>query len=416
MTATGTVYALIDPRDGKPRYVGQTVKTLPQRLKGHLTRPAWRVEEWITGLRTAGLSPQIAALRESVPADELLAAEHEEITRLLAAGSALLNEHRTARGRELNHQRVAAERVAAWAEMARVAAVTLDGPMPPGELTLAGVPDAHVRGWSGDPFGDWMESNRRIALHACYTEEEDTSRFIALTVWYMVAVYPWRNLAELGKLPLDDASFIAWAGREAKVREALAFLAAGGDGMLAKLSVGWHDPRRVKAPGRLLGAVVAAYADTVPDAIHSDLAETLEEVADSHMLTRPMADLLMRLNPRALDAVFGKDIAAELDRDLSLAPGTSGQVLRALVDRMGPGYSVGKAVQRVATRSAQTLPVRALPDYQGWSGPIIPAARSISGCLVRAGLAEPDDMTPGEYLSYVRGLWTAQPDNLSAVA
>lgn len=37
---TGTIYALVDPRDGAVRYIGQTTKTLAERLAGHVANPA----------------------------------------------------------------------------------------------------------------------------------------------------------------------------------------------------------------------------------------------------------------------------------------------------------------------------------------------------------------------------------------
>jgi hypothetical protein len=410
VTATGTVYALIDPRDGKLRYVGQTTKTLPQRLKGHLSRPAWRVEEWIAGLRTVGLSPQIAALREDVPADELLTAEGEEITRILAAGGELLNEHGRAKGCELNSRRLKAERTAGWGELANIALATLGGPLPPGDLPAAEIPDrdtwGDLRRLGGPSFKEYIDRNLSIAAANC-AGSEDRSRLLSLAVWYAVAAYPWRCLADMGGLPLDDASFIAWAGQDAETREALKFLAAHGDETLTKLSLGWHSPFRPRRePGDLLGVTAAAYSGvTPPESLRSDAVEVLGKLADDHELTQPMADLLMQLDPGALDSVFGKDIAAELDVALSLPAGASGRVIRALLERIAPVND--PRIRRVADRSTQALPVVTLPDYRGWwSGPGIPAARVISASLVRVGLAEPDDMTPGEYSSYIRALWT----------
>ncbi len=108
--ATGTVYALLDPRDDVPRYIGATTQTLEQRLKGHLGTPSKKVRPWIEELRAAGLSPRPVPLHEGVQVGDLLAIENEEITRILAVGGTLLNEQSTARGRELNQQRKYAER------------------------------------------------------------------------------------------------------------------------------------------------------------------------------------------------------------------------------------------------------------------------------------------------------------------
>jgi hypothetical protein len=115
-----------------------------------------------------------------------------------------------------------------------------------------------------------------------------------------------------------------------------------------------------------------------------------------------MAELLLRLDPKALDTAFGEDVAAEIDRDLSLPGGTSGRVARALADRLG---STAKPVRRIADRAAQELPTVPLPNYGGWHGPGVLGARIVSAALVRADLAEPAYGTPEEYLARVRGLW-----------
>jgi hypothetical protein len=463
--ATGTVYGLIDPRDGILKYIGQTKQRPAVRVRGTY---APRVSAWLTELRTAGLAPSIIHVREGVPVDDLLAAEAEEITRVIAAGGTLLNEQVTALGRKLLNERHAAERKAAehaaWAEVAGAALAILGGPLPPGDLPLIEIPDetwhfistggparlehaeslfrgvswrevpsehyalqqavqrereaaaervwdcarhawSAVRGAGGDSFDSCLERNTRAVLNASCDRREDASRFVALAVWYTVAVHPWRHLAELAGLPLDDASFTAWAGRDEEVREALAFLVGYGDWVLDRLSIREHCPQHEKAPGRLLGAVVAAHSDMEPpEIIRSDLAITLGDLAGDHMLTQPMADLFLRLNPRAVDSVFGRDVAAEIDCDLGLPPGTSGQVLRALGGKVG--HIDHGPVRRAIDRSAQALPVTALPDYRGWYGPSILSARVISGSLVRASLAAPERMTAEEYLAEVRSLWT----------
>lgn len=397
MTATGTIYALVDPRDSETRYVGQTKRPLSVRVRGKYGR---RVLAWMAELRAAGLVPLPVAIRENVPADDLLAAEADEITRIIVAGGTLLNEQVTARGRELIEQRQAAERAAAqraaWRELADSAVVMFGGPLLPGELSAGSLEDRspwrEVRWLGGNRFSDDMERNFAVAR----------SVHPALVVWYMTAVHPWRHLAELAGLADDDESFIAWAGRHVRVRRALRLLAGCGEGELAKLLPRWYSQWE-RGPGHLLGVVTAAYSETAPEAICLDLEIVLGDLADDHMLTRPMADLLMRLKPRALDAIFGKDIAAEVDRDFGLAPDTSGRVLRAIVERIG--HITDPKVRRAADRSAQTLPVAALPDYRGWDGPSVLAARIVSASLVRAGVAQPDDMTTKKYLANVHALW-----------
>ena len=470
---TGTVYALIDPRDETTQYIGQTKKQpIAARLAGGY---APRVRSWIAELRAAGLKPRIVPVREDVAAGDLLDAEADEITLIIAAGGTLLNEQVTAMGRKILSDRHKAEREAArraaWTQVADAAIAVLGGPLPPGDLPLMEIPDVSwrfmstggparvehakslarsvrlpdisseyeelqrvaereqaeaadwlwrrarrawgkVRGLGADSFDQCIERNTCAVLEARCDRRGDASRFLGLAVWYAVAVHPWRHLAELASLPMDDTSFIAWAGRDDEVREALSFLAARGDGMLAKLSVREHCPRNWTDPGHLLAAVAAAYSGAEPlEVIRSGLATTLGQYADDHMLTQPMADLLLRLNPRALDDVFGRDVAARMDRDLSLPEGTAGRVLRALDSYVG--HVNDGAVRRAADRSTQVLPVTAVPDYGTWHGTGIPAARSVGACLVRAGLAEPDHATPEEYLAEVRALWTPNLEGIT---
>lgn len=446
MKATGTIYALVDPRDNQKRYIGQTTRTLAERYAGAFA-PA--VRAWIAELRAAGHRPLIIPVAEDVPAAGLLAAESEEITRILAAGGSLLNQHSTVHGRNLGNQRREtarlAARQAAWRELADAAMSVLGGPLPPGELATVEIPEpvwrfllamrqegdsnsppsiellerqekaaralwlsiapawSNLRNLQDTDFGEWLEHHfASIAESPCETRDL-TSRHLSLTVWYMVAVHPWRQLAELGALTSDDASFAAWAGRDPGTREGLELLASRRDGQLAILS---H--RRDGSAGRvtsgLLGAVAAAYSGTVPEVIRPEITKVLEDLAADHMLTRPMADFLARLNPGAVDSVFGRDIAADVDRDLGLPAGTTARVLQEVAGRVGG--KPGTGISRVIDRAARELPVAALPDYRGWwRGPRIVTARVVSASLVSRGLAYPDGVSPEEYLSDVRALW-----------
>jgi hypothetical protein len=195
-----------------------------------------------------------------------------------------------------------------------------------------------------------------------------------------------------------------------RAREALTLLARY-PGTLRRLQV-LSDTRANPwdpGPGHLLGAVTAAYSGTaIPPPLHPAITSVLRKMAGEHALTPPMAGLLTRLDPGALDSALGPDVAASIDADLGLAAGTSGRVLRALVDRLHiRDDHAGASVRRAADRSAQELPAEAaLPDFQGWGGQSVAAARSISACLVRARLAAPDDMPPDQYLATIRALWT----------
>lgn len=451
----GIVYGLVDPRTNQVRYVGQTKQTLDQRLKGHYGKASRRVRAWLEELKEAGLKPLTVPLREGVPADDLQDVETEEITRIIGAGGTLLNEVKIGLGRDLNHRRLAAEKTACWGDLARVTLNLLGGPLPPGDLPAVEIPDSawrymaqvrpgrdqdgiewrrpyddqralHVAGrwsdlrWIGNErFCKQMDYMFSVATELPWRSRSDAARAIGLIPWLMAAVEPWWHLAAVGGLELDVAAFTAWAGRDAGTREALEFLLSiEDDGMfrLIRLADTRHNEWET-GTGHLLATIAASYSGgEVEGPLRNDICESLRKFADDHELTQPMADLLMTLDPQAMDHAFGPDIAADFDRDLGLDAGTSGRVLRALVENLEQSSRVGEAVRKAADRSLQTLPVATLPDYGRWHGSNIPAARSISASLVNASLAEPDSVTSAEYVAKVRGLWTPQIDEVRSAA
>lgn len=93
-------YALRDPRDGRVYWVGRTRKRLEHRLSDHCgvgTKLGAR-EDWIRGLRAAGLRPTIELLgRKYVWSDRERVAvqanreEHRWMQVMLDAGEPLLN-------------------------------------------------------------------------------------------------------------------------------------------------------------------------------------------------------------------------------------------------------------------------------------------------------------------------------------
>jgi predicted GIY-YIG superfamily endonuclease len=58
-----TVYALIDPRSRKVRYVGCS-HDIQKRLKQHCTNPAYRLYKWIRELASYGMVPKLKKLEE----------------------------------------------------------------------------------------------------------------------------------------------------------------------------------------------------------------------------------------------------------------------------------------------------------------------------------------------------------------
>ena len=87
-----TIYALIDPDRGCPRYVGQTADTLQNRLQDHLRPNRSKRSEWIQALLADGKIPLIRELA-IVAGSRKHAYEAESlwIRQLRAGGEDLLN-------------------------------------------------------------------------------------------------------------------------------------------------------------------------------------------------------------------------------------------------------------------------------------------------------------------------------------
>jgi hypothetical protein len=87
------VYALVDPRDDKPRYVGITLNP-ERRLKAHLGKgkqAGRRRVEWLALLSSLGLRPALRILAEVVGPAAALRAEQEQHDRGVKFGWPLLN-------------------------------------------------------------------------------------------------------------------------------------------------------------------------------------------------------------------------------------------------------------------------------------------------------------------------------------
>jgi hypothetical protein len=60
------IYILIDPRDNEIRYVGKTIQSLRDRLKGHVDKSKVRTDHrslWITQLLRLGYRPRIELIQ-----------------------------------------------------------------------------------------------------------------------------------------------------------------------------------------------------------------------------------------------------------------------------------------------------------------------------------------------------------------
>lgn len=173
--ATGTIYALIDPRTETVRYVGQTTKPIEVRLAGHLAAPAPLVKGWIEELAVEGRRPEITPIREDVPAAELDLAEREEITSHAASGDLLNvasnvvgNAKRRKASREEAKRREAEEkamdlswRQASWRLVADQVQAAVGGPISPSDVPVRRIPEAV---W--ETYQSYREAEGWLARHS----------------------------------------------------------------------------------------------------------------------------------------------------------------------------------------------------------------------------------------------------------
>lgn len=91
----GLVYGLYDPTTRKLRYVGQTTKTLNERLSNHLSPSGLKkhlhVACWLRGLVGAGLKPRAKVLCTAENREELDRFEIEQINSAKTHGADLTN-------------------------------------------------------------------------------------------------------------------------------------------------------------------------------------------------------------------------------------------------------------------------------------------------------------------------------------
>jgi hypothetical protein len=90
------IYGLVDPRDGKVRYVGRTAQPLATRLRGHFYKrhetSTTHRDRWIACLVKMGLKPTIVCL--AVVNDNGFEAEKWWIAKLKNLGLDLVNSHK----------------------------------------------------------------------------------------------------------------------------------------------------------------------------------------------------------------------------------------------------------------------------------------------------------------------------------
>lgn len=90
------IYALVDPRDGRVRYVGKTSQTMRRRLKAHMLAAAkgqrreWSAR-WVASVMRSGMEPKAVVLQVVQPGGSWIGAERRWIARFKRRGCELTN-------------------------------------------------------------------------------------------------------------------------------------------------------------------------------------------------------------------------------------------------------------------------------------------------------------------------------------
>ncbi|MGI5461227.1 hypothetical protein ACQEWB_50400 [Streptomyces sp. CA-249302] len=138
----------------------------------------------------------------------------------------------------------------------------------------------------------------------------------------------------------------------------------------------------------------------------------LADLLPDPMLTQPMVDLLLRLDPQALH-VLGPDVAPGTDERLGLEAGTTARVLADLAVQRA--FSGNRQVRQAAWRASGRAPTVEVPDFRGWSGPTVPTMRVVSANLAHAGvLAAPEGQPDAEYVTGSQRLLAPDYDSRAA--
>lgn len=469
---TGAVYALIDPRDNRVRYIGATTKPLKARLQGHLASPVAIVKAWVDALAAEGLKPRIAAITEGVPESQLRDLERDEITRRLVSGERLLNQSATAQGRRqverLREQQREERERAAWAHAANQVRLIVGGPLAPRVTPIplsaqaradyrslmrateeaehecapnslewgvktGNIYDSRVKAaddlWRSvqpvwgrlrsvvySEFEDVLAGRVGSVFKEPWADIEDASRYLALLPWGIIAVGPWAALATRAGMDVSGTEFIRWVSDDPAVREALDVLLVRSGGRMGPL---WalENLNNLSGPSTLLVAMTAAHYPEfdLPRVLHRHVGASLRSALDGKQLTRAMSDLLCKLDPRALDVVLGPNIAADIDDQLGLPPGTSKSVLDAVIDRSDTAYM--DRLHRIVSRANEAFPSVETPNFASYVGNSVPALQAISVSLVVSGLLPaPSGKSQEEAVDAVRALWCGDLSRLSQVA
>lgn len=231
-----------------------------------------------------------------------------------------------------------------------------------------------------------------------FRDRAHMARYLSLTPWAARALDPWVALAREAGIDRKAPEFSQWVSDDQDIREAVDLYRLTAPGWLGVFRQSWD--RDVATYVLALGAAhIPGFV--VPHLLEGALQERLTELALDRQATQEMCQLLQRINPKALNAVYGRDELAESDEALGLPPGMSAKVIRQIYggDSRDPADRAAKLIQR-HTGKFDTV---ALPDYSGWSGPHVPGKRVAAASFYSAGLLP--QAAGDELLDQVKSTW-----------
>ncbi|GCD40381.1 hypothetical protein GKJPGBOP_08238 [Streptomyces paromomycinus] len=214
-----------------------------------------------------------------------------------------------------------------------------------------------------------------------FRDSPHLARYLSLIAWAGRALDPWVALADKAGIGPGSGGFTEWVSDDNATREAIRLFQKTAPGWLGIRYQEW-DTTVADFMLALGTAHIPGFA--VPDLLKGNLQKRLNEVAGDRQATRAMCRLLQSINPRALDAVYGRDELAESDTTLGLPPGTSAEVVRHVYGsgRGDPNDRTAKLLQR---HTGQFDAID-MPDYLNWTGIHVPAMRVAAASFCLAGL------------------------------
>lgn len=239
------------------------------------------------------------------------------------------------------------------------------------------------------------------SLKVDFRDAAHMARYLSLIPWAARAMDPWVALAKKAGMSPKDQEFVEWVSEDRSTREAVDLYRVASPAWLGVFRQSW-DAKHATYMLALGAAHIPGFV--TPESLTDTLKDALTEMARERQTTRSMCQLLERIDPGALDTVYGRDELAESDKILGLPPGTSAKVIRKIYggDSRDPGDRAAKLIQR----HAGAFDAVAIPDYSGWSGPHIPGFRSVAASFYGAGLLSDADPADGEALSErVKDTW-----------